>query len=95
MVEYPTIYLHLSTSYGKVIFSCVSTHTPGHQTWDLPALAPPLLVISDGHHWRHVQTTACSLEDTLPLVLRFGGHQYTYGRQADDTHSTGILYCSM
>ena len=35
-----------------------------HDTLDPTVLTPPLLLTSDGHHWRPVQT--CSLEDLPP-----------------------------
>ena len=47
---------------------------------------PPMLLTSNGHHWRCLQT--CSLEDLpLPVLTSSGGYQ------ADGTHPTGMLSC--
>ena len=56
-----------------------------------PGVALSLLVTSDGRHWIPVQI--CS--PSPPLVLTSnGGHQNTYGCQADVRHPTGMLSCS-
>ena len=54
-----------------------SSISPGHQTWDPPALTPPLLVTPGDYHRRPVQS--CSLED--PTVSTSSGHQSMYSWQ--------------
>ena len=58
---------------------------------DLPLL---LLLTTNGHHWRHVQTYSLEYLLPAPLVLTSSsGHRNMYHWQAAGMHPTGMLSC--
>ena len=77
--------------YPRLLTQDLGTYSPPPPLKIRPGVALSLLVTSDGRHWIPVQI--CSPSPSLVLTSN-GGHQKTYGCQADVRHPTGMLSCS-